>query len=103
MSVDQHVALAVCKERLLERIETQRSRLAACGQSLRKPFALADKFVQAGCYVKQRPWIAGVGVLMAVVLSRRNLFGWVGRGWTLWRAWRFASRWLADNGYIKTQ
>ena len=100
MSIAEHVALAVRKERLLERVEAQRAQLAVCAEPLKKPFALADKIVQAACFLKQRPWIVGVGVLAVVVFRRRNLFGWLGRGWTLWRGWRFASRWLHDNGYI---
>ena len=93
--------LATHKERLLGRIQAQRIQLAASSEALKKPFALADKVVQAGHFVKQRPWIVGAGVFMVLVLRRRNLLGWVGRGWTLWRGWRFLNRWLRDNGYLK--
>jgi hypothetical protein len=102
MSVAQHVAVAVRKARLLERIAAQRDHLAACAEPLAKPFALADKLLQAVGFIKERPWIAGAGVLALVVLRPRKLFRWLGRGWTLWRGWRFASRWLAENGYLNT-
>lgn len=101
MSIEQHIELALRKERLLERIAAQRGEIAACTETLKKPLALADKLVEAGRLVKQQPWIAGLGVFAFVVLGRRNLFRWVGRGWTLWRGWRFASRWLRDQGYVK--
>lgn len=100
-SAEQRAALAARKAVLLERIELQRGQIAAAGEYLKKPFALADKLVQAGRYVQGRPWIAGVAVALTVVLARRNLFRWIGRGWTLWRGWRFASRWLQQQGYIK--
>jgi len=101
MSFAQYLALAERKARLLERIDAQRGELAAHGAALKKPLALADKVVQATHYVKQRPWVAGVGALAVVILSRRNLFRWVGRGWTMWRGWRFATRWLHEQGYLK--
>ena len=101
MSIDQHIAIALRKERLLTRIDTQRSQLASYGVHLEKPFALADKAIQAGRYVKQRPWIAAVAALAVVVLGRRNLWRWGGRGWAVWRGWRFAQQWLQRVGYLK--
>jgi YqjK-like protein len=100
MSDAQLTALAARKARLLERIDAQRSQLATCCEPLKKPFELADKLVAVSCYVRQRPWIAGVGVALAVLLRRRNVFRWVGRGWTVWRGWQFARRWLTANGYM---
>lgn len=100
MAASQQVALAVRKERLLQRIEAQRQQIAACIQPLEKPFALADKVVRAGHAVQQRPWIAGVATLVLVVVGRRHLWRWVGRSWALWRGWRVARRWLQDRGYL---
>ncbi len=100
MPAAQRVALALRKERLLQRIEAQRGQLAACVEPLEKPFALADKLVQAGHVVRQQPWIAGVAIFVLVVLRRRHVWRWVGRGWALWRGWRTARRWLHDNGYL---
>ena len=94
MFTAQYVALASRKARLLERIEAERSQLAACGEQLKKPFMVADKIVQAGLYIKQHPWIAGVAAAAVVVLGRRNLLRWAGRTWTVWRVWRSANRWL---------
>ena len=103
MSTEQLVTLALRKERLLERIAAQRNQLAAYGVQLEKPLALADRAMQAVEYIKARPWLAGVAALLLVVLGRRNVFRWVGRGWSLWRAVRFAQQWLAQTGDIKTQ
>lgn len=101
MSIQLQVDLALRKARLVERIEAQRAEIAVHAEVLKKPLTLADKVVQAGHYIKERPWIAGVAALLAVVLGRRNLLRWAGRGWTLWRGWRFASTWLRDHGYLK--
>ena len=101
MSADQQIALALRKERLLARIEVQRAQLAMYGAHLEKPFAAVDKAIQVGRFIKARPWITGVAVVSIMLLKRRNLLGWVGRGWTLWRAWRFAQQWLRQTGLIK--
>lgn len=100
MSAEQRLALAARKGRLLERIDAERSQLAACCEPLKKPFDLADKLVAIAGYVRQRPWIAGAAVALTVILRRRNWFRWVGRGWTVWRGWQFARRWLTANGYM---
>jgi len=100
MSVAQHVALALRKARLQERMALQRDQLAAAVEPFEKPLALADKVLQAGRVVQREPWIAGVAVFALVVLRRRHLWRWIGRGWTLWRGWRIGRRWLHDNGYL---
>lgn len=96
------VELAQRKARLLERIDTQRAQLAEQLDVLKKPLALADKLMQAAQYVKLHPWVAGVAVFAAIVLGRGNLWRWVGRGVTVWRGWRWATRWLREQGYINT-
>lgn len=101
MALADHIALAERKVRLLERIDAQRRELGVHGAALNKPLALADKVLLATEYVKQRPWIAGVGALVTVFVARRNLFRWVGRGWTLWRGFRFVQRWMHDNAFLK--
>lgn len=100
MSIARQVELALRKERLIGRIEVQRDQLAGYGAHLIKPFAAADKAVEAARYVKQRPWIAGVAAFSVVVLGRRNLWRWAGRSWTIWRGWRAASQWLRKSGYL---
>jgi hypothetical protein len=101
MSIDQHIEIALRKERLLARIDAQREELASYGAHLEKPFAVADKAIQAGRYVKQRPWITAVAVLAVVLLGRRNLWRWAGKGWAIWRGWRLAQQWLQRVGYLK--
>jgi hypothetical protein len=102
MPVDQHVALALRKQQLLARIDTQRNQLAAYGACLETPLAYADKTLRAAQFVKERPWVAGIAALAAVVLGRRKVFRWVSRGWTVWRAVRFAQQWLHQTVNNKT-
>jgi hypothetical protein len=93
---EKQIELAQRKARLLERIDMQRSQIAVHSEILKVPFGIADKALQT-----VRPWAAGVALFAAVVLGRRNLWRWAGRGWTLWRSWRFARRWLSQKGLIK--
>lgn len=99
MSVERHIELALHKERVLERISAQRDQLAAYGAHLERPLALADRAIDAVQYIKARPWIAGVAALSAVLLGRRNVFRWVGRGWGVWRAVRAAQQWLKRSAF----
>ena len=101
MSIEQHVAIALRKERLLARIDTQRNQLATYGVHFEKPFAAADKAIEAGRYIKQRPWITAVAVAAVLLLGRRNLLRWAGKGWAIWRGWRLAQQWLQRIGYLK--
>jgi hypothetical protein len=97
----KQIELAQRKARLLERIDIQRGQIAVHAEALKIPFGLADKALQAVRYVQMHPWTAGVAMFAAVVLGRRNLWRWAGRGWTLWRGWRFARRWLSQQGFKK--
>lgn len=101
MPLAQLVSLAERKARLRERIASERAQLAASSAAFEKPLALADQVVDIGRYVKAEPWVAGAAVLAVMVVLRRRLFRWVGRGYTLWRGWRFVQRWLHQQGYIK--
>lgn len=100
MASQPALELAARKARLIERIGAQREHVAAHAAVLKKPLAAADKLVQGAQLVKQYPWLAGVAVFALVVLRRGGLLRWARRGITLWRGWRFARRWLRDQGYL---
>ena len=102
MFVDQHIALALRKERLLVRAGQQREQLAQLGGWLEKPCAAADKLISAGRYAKAHPWTAGVAAFVAVLLGRRHLFRVAGYAWSAWRAWRFVNRWARESDLIKS-
>ena len=101
MFIEQHVALALKKERVLGRIDEQRRRAAQDLARLKKPLALADKLVSGVLFVKERPWIAGVAGVAVAVAGRKRLFTWAGRAWTAWRVWARARQWLHAQGYLE--
>ncbi|MEQ1776084.1 MAG: YqjK family protein [Burkholderiales bacterium] len=100
MSAEQHIALALRKERIVIRVGQQREQLALLGGRLRKPCAVADKALEAGRYVKAHPWTAGAAVGVAVLMGRRHLFRLAGYAWSAWRAWRFIGGWVQQTGFI---
>lgn len=98
MSVDQHIALALRKERILLQCARQREQLAQYGAWLKKPCSVGDKLVSAGHYAKAHPWSVGVAVGVAALLGRRYVFRVARYSWLAWRAWRFVDGWVRSAG-----
>jgi len=94
MFTEQHVELARRKEYLIAQVGRDRETIVALGARLERPFALADKAVEAGHYVKAHPWIAVATAASAGILGRRHLWRAVGWSWALFRTWRVVSPWL---------
>lgn len=101
MSVEQHIALALRKERLLMLAGQQRDQIADYGGALERPCAMADKVIDAGHYAKAHPWTIGLAVAAAVLLGRRHVLRAVGYAWSGWRAWRFVGSWARESGFFK--
>jgi hypothetical protein len=101
MFTQQHVALALRRERLLGRIAAERDQAARDLAHLKKPLAAADMLVSGVQFLKDRPWIAGVAAAAAVVAGRKRLWAWSERAWTAWRLWSRARRWLREQGYLE--
>ena len=72
MFTEQHVALALQKERLLGRIDVQRQDIVTGVAIFKKPFAAADKLVSSVQYVKERQWIVGAAALSVMVVGRKR-------------------------------
>jgi ElaB/YqjD/DUF883 family membrane-anchored ribosome-binding protein len=102
MATEQHIALALRKERLLVQVQAQRETLAQWGGRLRKPCALADKTLDAGRYVKAHPWTAGAAAGVAALVGRRHLLRVARYAWRGWRAWRFVSGLARESDFIKS-
>ena len=94
MFTAQYVELAQRKERLLMQVERDREYLATIGTRLERPFALADKAVSAGEYVKSHPWLAVAAAVSAGIVGRRQLWRAVGLSFKLFSVWRVAKPWL---------
>ncbi|HUO43743.1 MAG TPA: YqjK-like family protein [Burkholderiales bacterium] len=91
---DRLFELAQRRERLLARVEQQRSAIAAEWQAWEKPAALVDRGVAVAGFLKSHPLLIAIGVAAVVVLRLHKLRKWLGRGWMLWRVWRSAGAWL---------
>lgn len=102
MSVEQHIALALRKERLLILAGQQRDQLAGYGGALERPCAMADKVIDAGHYAKAHPWTVGLAVAVAVLIGRRHVLRAVGYAWSGWRAWRLVGGWARKTGLFNS-
>lgn len=76
------------RERLLARCAAQRAELTAIARQWQGPLEIADRALAAVNYLRSHPVILGVLAALVVVIQRRGLWGWVRRGFVLWRAWR---------------
>ena len=88
------IRLAERRARLQESARVQREALAAviargdeAGLLLQRARALLDE-------LRRHPWFVAGGVALFVALSPRRAFGWLMKGWTAWRMYRGAQRWL---------
>lgn len=86
--MEQHIALALRKERLLIQAAAQREILSEWGGRLRKPCALADKAMDAGRIMRAHPLATGVALGVVALVGRRRLFGVAMMAWRGWRTWR---------------
>lgn len=69
--------------------QMQRDSVAEQAQALIVPtLTQADRLRAALAWVRQRPWLMGVGVTTAVVLRPRRAWRWLRRGWSMWRWWQ---------------
>jgi len=73
---------------LLARIAAQREQMSAIGADLRTPFLLADRGVTVVRYLRSHPLLAA-GVLVIVVLHRRNVAALMGRLMGVWKGYRY--------------
>jgi hypothetical protein len=73
------------RERLLARIEQQRSSIKVSLDGLSGPIGIIDQAMAAGRFLRTHPLAAGGLVALMVVLSRHTLFGTLTRGIGAWR------------------
>jgi len=93
----QRIELARRKERLIAQARRDRESLAVVGMRLERPFALADKAVAAGHYVKAHPWGAVVAAALVGIVGRRQVWRAAGLSWTLFKVWRTVGPWLRPS------
>jgi hypothetical protein len=86
------------KQRLLARTARQRVTVAAEVRALDMPLAVVDRGLAVVRFCKSHPLFFVAGAVGVLVVGRRNLATWAGRGWVAWRAWRSLSSWVEDAG-----
>jgi hypothetical protein len=86
------------KERLIGRTEAQRAAMADAWRYWQQPAHVVDRGIAVARFLKSHPLLLGVGVTAAVVLGRRNLLGWISRGWVVWRTFRSLRAWAGKAG-----
>jgi hypothetical protein len=76
------------REILLMRCDAQRLELAATIDQLQGPLKVADRAVEGINYLRSHPLVFGAALALLVVTGRRGWWGWLRRGFILWRAYR---------------
>ena len=81
------------KERLIARAAQQRAEIAAAVLRWDKPISVLDRGLAAARFLKEHPLVVVAASTAVIVLGRRNLLRWTGRGLIAWRAWRSVNAW----------
>ena len=79
------IELAERRATLVAKAATQRTELAQTLAPWRAPLAIVDQSVQAARYLGRHPGLVVGAVAFAAVLRPRQVFGWLRRGWVVWR------------------
>ena len=85
---DQMIDVMRERERLLARCDAQRTELTIITRQWEGPLQVADRALAGINYLRSHPVIVGILAALLVVIQRRGLWGWVRRGFMLWRAYR---------------
>lgn len=91
---ERMIDVARRKERLLARCEGHRLVIAQAYRRWEEPVRVIDHAWAVVHFLRLHPAVLAVAVAAAMVLGRRHLFTWAGRGLVAWRAWRMVSGWL---------
>ena len=85
---DREMRIVLERERLVARCASQRTECAALAQQFERPLRIADRVMGTIRYFRTHPALLGAAVALLVVVQRRGMWGWVRRGYALWRAYR---------------
>jgi hypothetical protein len=95
---EQLIDVARRKERLIAQCEGQRLLVAQALRRWEEPARAIDRAWSVVHFFRLHPVALAVAVAAAMVLGRRHLFKWAGRGLFMWRAWRTLTTWLRRYG-----
>ncbi|MDD5180203.1 MAG: YqjK-like family protein [Gallionellaceae bacterium] len=79
------IELAERRATLVARAATQRTELAQALAPWRKPLAAADQGMLIARYLANHPALLAGAVAFTALIRPRRVFGWLRRGWVMWR------------------
>lgn len=82
---------------LLKRSAALRLRASAELQQMEPAFALGDRLLQAGTWLRRNPVYLAGALAVLVVLKPRAVLGTATRAWSIWQSWQNARRWIAQT------
>ena len=85
------------QNRLLKRSAALRLRASAELQQMEPAFALGDRLLQAGTWLRRNPVYLASALAVLVVLKPRAVLGTATRAWSIWQSWQRARRWIAQT------
>jgi YqjK-like protein len=85
------------QNRLLKRSAALRLRASAELQQMEPAFALGDRLLQAGTWLRRNPVYLASALAVLVVLKPRAVLGTATRAWSIWQSWQHARRWIAQT------
>ena len=88
------ILLAERRTRLQERARAERESLAALVGRTDEAAALLQRLRRIIEELRSRPWIVAGGVALLIALRPKRALGWLMKGWSAWRLYRGAQRWL---------
>ena len=93
------IELARRKERLIARIEGQRTTITAACAAWQRPIGVIDQGIAAVAYLRAHLELLALGAVVMIALKPRRLLRWIGSGMTIWRTWRALQAWARREGY----
>ena len=82
---------------LLQRSAALRLRASTELEQMEPIFAVGDRLLQAGTWLRRNPVYLAGALAVLVVLKPRAVLGTAGRAWSIWRSWQNARRWIAQT------
>lgn len=93
----RRIRIARRRERLVVQGEIARERLAESLAGLEGPGRVADRGVGALLWLRDRPWLVGIGMFALTVLARRRALALLAAFWQGWRLYRRLRGFARDN------
>ncbi len=83
--------------RLLQRSATLRQQAASDLQKMEPVFAVGDRLLQAGTWLRRNPVYLTGALAVLVVLKPRAVMRTSVRAWALWQSWQKARGWITPS------